>query len=125
MNQFVLIVFPVSACSLQGAVQVKGLRDDTTCVVVDVQPPSKPTLPPSSPPRKHGKGVFKGMFRKKPPQSVSQSDKEEFSEPDFVEELFEEGSASLGERYASLIFIFSFGVHFLCITAYSDLIFIS
>lgn len=81
------------------AVQVKGLRDDTTCIVVDVLPPEKnsPPLPP--PPKKQGKGVFKAMFRKKPSESTSQADKEEYVEPDVVEELFEEGSAMLSDRF--------------------------
>ncbi|KAL3505187.1 hypothetical protein ACH5RR_035028 [Cinchona calisaya] len=78
------------------ALEVKGLRDDTTCIVVDIQPPEKPT-PPLPPPKKQGKGVFKSMFRKKPSESSSHTEKE-FSEPDVVEELFEEGSASLSER---------------------------
>ncbi|PIN25258.1 Serine/threonine protein phosphatase [Handroanthus impetiginosus] len=82
------------------AVQVKGLRDDTTCIVVDIQPPEKPE-PPKPLPKKQGKGVFKSMFRKKSSESSSQVDKEEYLEPDFVEELFEEGSASLSERLDS------------------------
>ncbi|KAL0366180.1 UNVERIFIED_CONTAM: putative protein phosphatase 2C 12 [Sesamum radiatum] len=82
------------------AVQVKGLRDDTTCIVVDIQPHEKPE-PPKPPSKKQGKRVFKSMFRKKPSESSSQVDKEEYSEPDVVEELFEEGSASLSERLDS------------------------
>ncbi|KAK2992269.1 hypothetical protein RJ640_020262, partial [Escallonia rubra] len=78
------------------AVQVKGLRDDTTCIVVDIQPPEK-TNPPLPPPKKPGKGVFKSMFRKKSSESSSQVDKE-YCEPDVVEELIEEGSAMLSER---------------------------
>ena len=76
---------------------MKGLRDDTTCIVVDIQPPEKPN-PPLAPLKKQGKGVFKSMFRKKPSESSSHTGKE-FSEPDVVEELFEEGSASLSERF--------------------------
>ncbi|KAI3465366.1 hypothetical protein Pfo_022029 [Paulownia fortunei] len=83
------------------AVQVKGLRDDTTCIVVDIQPPEKPDPPKPPPPKKQGKGVFKSMFRKKPSESSSQAGKEEFCELDVVEELFEEGSASLSERLDS------------------------
>ncbi|KAG8377632.1 hypothetical protein BUALT_Bualt08G0053200 [Buddleja alternifolia] len=79
------------------AVNVKGLRDDTTCIVVDIHPPEKPE-PPKPPPKKQGKGVFKSMFRKKSSESSSISDKEEYYEPEVVEELFEEGSASLSER---------------------------
>ncbi|KAL6504658.1 hypothetical protein OROHE_023416 [Orobanche hederae] len=80
------------------AVQVKGLRDDTTCIVVDIQPPAEKPDPQKPPPKKQGKGVFKSMFRKKHSASSSQADKEEYCEPDFVEELFEEGSAMLSER---------------------------
>ncbi|KAL6583200.1 hypothetical protein OROMI_005278 [Orobanche minor] len=80
------------------AVQVKGLRDDTTCIVVDIQLPAEKPDPQKPPPKKQGKGVFKSMFRKKHSESSSQADKEEYCEPDFVEELFEEGSAMLFER---------------------------
>ncbi|KAK4490365.1 hypothetical protein RD792_001041 [Penstemon davidsonii] len=86
------------------AVGVKGLRDDTTCIVVDIKPPEKHDPPKAPPPKKQGgKGVFKSMFRKKPSESSSQVDnnEEEDSEPDMVEELFEEGSASLSQRLDS------------------------
>ncbi|KAL3634227.1 hypothetical protein CASFOL_021281 [Castilleja foliolosa] len=82
------------------AVLFKGLRDDTTCIVVDLQPPEKPDSQ-KPPPKKQGKGVFKSMFRKKKSGSSSQVDKEEYCEPDLVEEMFEEGSASLSERLDS------------------------
>lgn len=78
------------------ALAVKGLRDDTTCMVVDILPPEKPT-PPLPPSKKQGKGMFKSMFRKKTSESSSQAEKE-YREPDIVEELFEEGSAMLSER---------------------------
>ncbi|XP_058089252.1 probable protein phosphatase 2C 12 isoform X2 [Magnolia sinica] len=78
------------------AVQLKGLRDDTTCIVVDIVPPEK-MAPPAPPPKKAGKGVFKSMFRRKSSESSSQP--EDFPEPpDLVEEMFEEGSAVLAER---------------------------
>lgn len=75
------------------AVQPKGLRDDTTCIVVDILPPEKnaPPLPPKK------KGVLKGMFRKKSAESSANHD-QEYMEPDVVEEMFEEGSADLSER---------------------------
>ncbi|KAJ4837908.1 hypothetical protein Tsubulata_006569 [Turnera subulata] len=78
------------------AVQLKGLRDDTTCIVIDILPTEKPvtTLPPQ---KRLGKSVFKAMFRKKSSESSSQTDRE-YMEPDVVEELFEEGSAMLSER---------------------------
>ncbi|KAF5747058.1 Phosphatase 2C family protein isoform 1 [Tripterygium wilfordii] len=78
------------------AVQGKGLRDDTTCIVIDVHPQEKPPAP-LPPTKKQGKGVFKSMFRRKSTESSSQVDKE-YIEPDIVEELFEEGSAMLSER---------------------------
>ncbi|KAK9096902.1 hypothetical protein Sjap_022399 [Stephania japonica] len=77
------------------ALQLKGLRDDTTCIVVDVLPVEKPT-PPVPIPKKHGKRLFKSMFHKGSPESSSHSDK--YSEPDVVEEIFEEGSAMLAKR---------------------------
>jgi len=75
-------------------VQAKGLRDDTTCIVVDILPLEK-NAPPLPPPKK--KGVLKGMFRKKSAESSSNHD-QEYMEPDVVEEMFEEGSADLSER---------------------------
>lgn len=78
------------------ALQPKGLRDDTTCIVVDILPQEKAPAP-MPPPKKPGKGVFKSMFRKKSSESSSHVDKE-FFEPDVVEELLEEGSAMLSER---------------------------
>ncbi|KAK1301287.1 putative protein phosphatase 2C 12 [Acorus calamus] len=84
------------ALDTEEAVQLKGLRDDTTCIVVDILPPEKIT-PPVPPPKKQGKGVFKTMFRKKSTESSSYPDRE-YPEPDLVEEIFEEGSALLAER---------------------------
>ncbi|KAL6576056.1 hypothetical protein OROHE_000527 [Orobanche hederae] len=89
---------PYLILTSEEAVQVKGLRDDTTCIVVDIQLPAEKPDPQKPPPKKQGKGVFKSMFRKKHSESSSQADKEEYCEPAFVEELFEEGSAMLSER---------------------------
>ncbi|BFG18421.1 hypothetical protein CerSpe_046950 [Prunus speciosa] len=85
---------------VKDAVGHKGLRDDTTCIVIDILPHEKLPVPlPQS--KKQGKGVlFKSMFRKKPCDSSSNVEKE-YIEPDMVEELFEEGSASLSERLDS------------------------
>lgn len=65
--------------------------------MIDIYPREKPStaLPP---PKKQGKGMFKSMFRKKPSESSSQFERE-YNEPDVVEELFEEGSAMLSERF--------------------------
>lgn len=88
---------------LQEAVQAKGLRDDTTCIVVDILPQEKP--PASVPqPKKPVKGMLKSMFRKKSSESSSCTDKD-YLEPDVVEELFEEGSAMLAERFNFVIII--------------------
>ncbi|XP_010269263.1 PREDICTED: probable protein phosphatase 2C 12 [Nelumbo nucifera] len=75
------------------AVQPKGLRDDTTCIVVDILPQEK--NPPVS--KKQGKGVFKSMFCRKSYESTSDWEKE-YLEPDIVEEMYEEGSALLADR---------------------------
>ncbi|KAF4358958.1 hypothetical protein G4B88_018807, partial [Cannabis sativa] len=78
------------------SLHAKGLRDDTTCIVIDVLPLEKAAAS-LAPPKKHGKGVFKSMFCKKSLESTSSVDKE-YIEPDVVEELFEESSAMLSER---------------------------
>ena len=75
----------------------KGIRDDTTCIVVDILPQEKPAAP-APPPKRPGKKMFKAMFRKKNTESSSCVDKE-YMEPDVVEELYEEGSAMLSERF--------------------------
>ncbi|ONK67261.1 uncharacterized protein A4U43_C06F18300 [Asparagus officinalis] len=77
------------------AVQFKGLKDDTTCIVVDILPPEK--ISPPRPPKKQGMGMFKAMFRKKSSESSSYSYKD-YSEVDTVEEIFENGSAMLCQR---------------------------
>lgn len=77
------------------AVSSKGLKDDTTCIVVDILPPEK-----LSPPiKKHGKGGIIALFRRRPSDELSeeQTDNGCF-EPDVVEELYEEGSAMLAQR---------------------------
>ncbi|XP_031271439.1 probable protein phosphatase 2C 12 [Pistacia vera] len=78
------------------ALHAKGLRDDTTCIVIDMLPQEKPAAPVPQP-KKQVKGVLKSMFRRKSSESTSTVDKE-YVEPDVVEELFEEGSAMLSER---------------------------
>lgn len=42
--------------------------------------------------------MFKSMFRKRSSESSSHFERE-YNEPDVVEELFEEGSAMLSERF--------------------------
>ncbi|KAK7352401.1 hypothetical protein VNO80_17822 [Phaseolus coccineus] len=78
------------------AVQAKGLRDDTTCIVIDVYPQEKqPTSVTTQ--KKPVKGRLKSIFRKKSSESSSYVDKQ-YQEPDMVQELYEEGSAMLSER---------------------------
>lgn len=89
----------ISLFLVQEAVQAKGLRDDTTCIVIDILPQEKPPPPAVPAPKKQVKGVLKNMFRRKSPESSSNTDRE-YVEPDVVEELFEEGSAMLSERCA-------------------------
>ncbi|KAG8049988.1 hypothetical protein GUJ93_ZPchr0009g1732 [Zizania palustris] len=79
------------------AIQPRGLRDDTTCIVVDILPPEK--LTPSPPTKRQGKIVFNNMFRRKHAASVSFKLDREYAEPDEVEEIFEDGSAMLSKRY--------------------------
>lgn len=76
--------------------QAKGLRDDTTCIVIDVYPQEKPPTS-SATQKKPAKGRFKSIFRKKSSESSSYVDKQ-YLEPDVVQELYEEGSAMLSER---------------------------
>ncbi|KAK7282153.1 hypothetical protein RIF29_10733 [Crotalaria pallida] len=47
----------------------KGLRDDTTCIVVDILPQEKPPPTNASQLKKPGKGMLKYMFRKKSSES--------------------------------------------------------
>ncbi|CAM8915852.1 unnamed protein product [Rhodiola kirilowii] len=82
---------------VQAAVQPKGIRDDTTCIVIDISPPEK-APPLTHAPKRSGKKVLKSIFRKKTHESASHSNKR-LSEPEMVEELFEDGSAMLSERF--------------------------
>ncbi|PAN49300.1 hypothetical protein PAHAL_9G439600 [Panicum hallii] len=77
------------------AVTSKGLRDDTTCIVVDILPPEK-----LSPPlKRHGKGGIKALFRRRPSDEMSEDQMDRGClEPDVVEEIYEEGSAMLAQR---------------------------
>lgn len=89
--KFEFIYFLIS----QEAVKVKGLRDDTTCIVVDILPPEKV----SPPIKKPGKVGIKYIFRRKSSDTLSEDHIDRgCSEPDVVEEIFEDGSAMLSER---------------------------
>lgn len=78
------------------ALRARGLRDDTTCLVVDIMPPK---LPSPAPPAIRRKGKLKTLFFWK------RSRRERFNSPEvpaaeaeMVEELFEQGSTILAER---------------------------
>ena len=80
---------------IQEALRTRGLRDDTTCIVVDIIPPDN-GLPPPPPPKKKNK-LRALLFRKKSSDSIGKLSKK-LSAVNIVEELFEEGSAMLAER---------------------------
>ncbi|CAA7408423.1 unnamed protein product [Spirodela intermedia] len=77
------------------ALRARGLKDDTTCIVVDIIPPENP-VPPPSPPKKQSK-LKSFFFRKHSNDSASKLAKR-LAAVGIVEELFEEGSAMLAER---------------------------
>ncbi|KAK8969705.1 putative protein phosphatase 2C 12 [Platanthera guangdongensis] len=79
------------------AVQAKGLRDDTTCIVVDVLPPEN-VFPPVSQQKRKGMRILRNMFHGPLEQSPSHLLVRKYFEPYAVEELFEDGSALLAER---------------------------
>ncbi|XP_020226587.1 probable protein phosphatase 2C 15 isoform X1 [Cajanus cajan] len=78
------------------ALRTRGLKDDTTCIVVDIIPPDN-ELPPTPPPPKRNKLRDLLLFRKRSRESASKLSKK-LSAINIVEELFEEGSAMLAER---------------------------
>lgn len=77
------------------ALRSRGLKDDTTCLVVDIIPSDYPVLPPT--PRKKQNLLSSFIFGKK---SLNPGNKatNKLSAVGVVEELFEEGSAMLAER---------------------------
>ncbi|KAJ8426589.1 hypothetical protein Cgig2_018057 [Carnegiea gigantea] len=75
------------------ALRSRGLKDDTTCLVVDIIPSVHPILPPT--PRKQH-NVLSSLFGKIS-NSTGKSPNKLFA-VGAVEELFEEGSAMLAER---------------------------
>ncbi|KAL3510737.1 hypothetical protein ACH5RR_030138 [Cinchona calisaya] len=77
------------------ALRTRGLKDDTTCIVVDIIPPDN-TVQPSSPPKKQNK--FRAFFFRKKSRDLSSKLSKKLSTVGIVEELFEEGSAMLAER---------------------------
>jgi hypothetical protein len=90
---------------LQEAVEPKGLRDDTTCIVIDMMPPEKPKSTIHSRKKaRNGFNLIKNIFfKQKTSDSLSHADTEQTSEPDLVEEVFEDGCPSLLRWYVPLL----------------------
>ncbi|KAL4355465.1 hypothetical protein GQ457_06G021360 [Hibiscus cannabinus] len=76
------------------ALRSRGLKDDTTCLVVDIIPSDMPVLP-STPMKKQN--VLSLFFGKRTLNSTNKTTSK-LSAVGVVEELFEEGSAMLAER---------------------------
>ncbi|XP_010553723.1 PREDICTED: probable protein phosphatase 2C 5 [Tarenaya hassleriana] len=79
------------------ALRTRGLKDDTTCLVVDLVPSDNLVLPPTLTPRKKQSAFSSFLFGKKP-KNVNNKTGNKLSAVGVVEELFEEGSAVLAER---------------------------
>ncbi|KAH9689574.1 putative protein phosphatase 2C 5 [Citrus sinensis] len=84
----------ICVCSSQEALRSRGLKDDTTCLVVDIIPSDHPVPAPT--PRKKQNVLSSLIFGKKAHDSMKTSNK--LAAVGVVEELFEEGSAMLAER---------------------------
>lgn len=78
------------------ALRTRGLKDDTTCIVVDIIPPDN-ELPPTPSPKKRNKLKDFFSFKKRSRDTAGKLSKK-LSAINIVEELFEEGSAMLAER---------------------------
>ncbi|KAK4339702.1 hypothetical protein RND71_041164 [Anisodus tanguticus] len=74
------------------ALRSRGLKDDTTCLVVDIIPYDHPVLSPT--PKKKQSLLTSFLFRRRSHNARSNK----LSAVGVVEELFEEGSAMLAER---------------------------
>ncbi|KAI4372291.1 hypothetical protein MLD38_010538 [Melastoma candidum] len=81
---------------VKDALRSRGLKDDTTCLVVDINPSDIPIIPSPPPPKKKQNFLNSILFGKKSLRSTNKASK--LSAVGAVEELFEEGSAILAER---------------------------
>ncbi|GLJ11976.1 hypothetical protein SUGI_0181350 [Cryptomeria japonica] len=98
------------------ALKIRGLRDDTTCIVVDLIPPEKPPLPP--PVKKQG--MFKSIFRRRSNNPTSKTGEKQ-QDTDIVQEIFEEGSAMLAERLGSEYTVQTVSGLFACAVCQTDI----
>ncbi|MBA0591143.1 hypothetical protein Gorai_019828, partial [Gossypium raimondii] len=85
------------------ALRSRGLKDDTTCLVVDIIPSDQPVLP--STPMKKQNALSSFLFGKRSQTSTNKTTNK-LSAVGVVEELFEEGSAMLAERFIHRNFSF-------------------
>ncbi|GKB31383.1 probable protein phosphatase 2C 15 [Tanacetum coccineum] len=83
---------------VQEALRTRGLKDDTTCIVVDIIPPDSAMPPPSPPRKKPSKFSLRSLFFRKKSHGSARKLSKKLSTVGIVEELFEEGSAMLSER---------------------------
>jgi serine/threonine protein phosphatase PrpC len=77
------------------ALRTKGLKDDTTCVVVDIVPSGHLSLAPA-PMKKQN--PFTSFLSRKNHMDTNNKNGNKLSAVGVVEELFEEGSAVLADR---------------------------
>lgn len=82
----------------------RGLKDDTTCVVVDIIPPAH-LVSPSSPKRKQNRWKSLLFVKRGGGKQINK-----LSSVGAVEEIFEEGSAMLAERFS---YIFPFSAYYI------------
>ncbi|MCL7045891.1 hypothetical protein MKW94_025952 [Papaver nudicaule] len=78
------------------ALRSRGLKDDTTCLVVDIIPPPENSVAPPEPKKKPN--VLSSIIFGKKSQNSMNKPTNKLSSVGVVEELFEEGSAMLIER---------------------------
>uniref|UniRef100_B4FYE6 protein-serine/threonine phosphatase n=1 Tax=Zea mays TaxID=4577 RepID=B4FYE6_MAIZE len=79
------------------ALKTSGLKDDTTCVVVDIIPSDHCSTPPALSPKKNQNKLKHLIFGKRSHSSVGKLSKS--ASLGSVEEIFEEGSAMLEESW--------------------------
>ncbi|PWA92098.1 protein phosphatase 2C family protein [Artemisia annua] len=80
------------------SLRTRGLKDDTTCIVVDIIPLDTAMPPPSPSRKKPSKFNLRSLFFKKRSHGSAIKLSKKPSVVGIVEELFEEGSAMLSER---------------------------
>lgn len=84
---------------VQEALCIRGLQDDTTCLVVDLMQPKNANVSPAAKKQSKLKSL---IFGKKPSATIAKP-VDRFAELGVVEELFEQGSAVLAERLGSAV----------------------